>query len=83
MGRIFFVRPSAGIEYYRLSEDGYQEGRRRSALDLAVDKRKSDELAVNGLLIAGFEWGGYRSGRGLFPLRSRGRTASDRGRIAR
>ena len=48
----FFVRPSAGIEYYRLSEDSYEEEGGGSALDLSVDKRTSDELAVNALLIA-------------------------------
>ena len=62
----FFVRPSAGVEYYRLSEDGYQEEGGGSALDLDVDKRTSDELAVNGLLIAGFEWGAYRPDDGYF-----------------
>ena len=44
----FFVRPSAAIEYYNLSEDSYQEEGGGEALDLAVDERKSDELAVNG-----------------------------------
>ena len=62
----FFVRPSAGVEYYRLSEDGYHEAGGGSALDLTVDKRKSDELAVNGLMIAGFEWGAYRPDEGYF-----------------
>jgi hypothetical protein len=62
----FFIRPSAGVEYYRLSEDGYQEAGGGSALDLAVDKRKSDEMAVNGLMIAGFEWGAYRPDEGYF-----------------
>ncbi|MDP9422765.1 MAG: autotransporter domain-containing protein [Pseudomonadota bacterium] len=62
----FFIRPSAGVEYYRLSEDGYDEKGGGSALDLDVDKRKSDELAVNGLMIAGFEWGAYRPDEGYF-----------------
>ena len=61
----FFIRPSAGIEYYRLSEDGYQEEGGGTALDLTVDKRKSDELAVNALLIAGFEMGGTRPTRAI------------------
>ncbi|HYC94339.1 MAG TPA: autotransporter domain-containing protein [Sphingomicrobium sp.] len=62
----FFIRPSAGVEYYRLSEDGYEEKGGGSALDLDVDKRTSDELAVNGLMIAGFEWGAYRPDDGYF-----------------
>lgn len=62
----FFVRPSAGIEYYSLSEDGYQEEGGGEALDLAVDERKSDELAVTGLLIAGFELGALEQDEGYF-----------------
>ena len=62
----FFVRPSAAIEYYSLSEDGYQEEGGGDALDLAVGKRKSDELAVTGLLIAGFEMGGLDEDEGYF-----------------
>lgn len=64
----FFIRPSAGIEYYRLSEDGYQEEGGGSALDLTVDDRDSDELAVNALLIAGFETGGGRPYDGYFRM---------------
>ncbi len=62
----FFIRPSAGIEYYRLSEDGYQETGGGSALDLTVDERKSDELAVNALFITGFELGAERPYEGYF-----------------
>ena len=62
----FFVRPSAGIEYYSLSEDGYQEKGGGEALDLTVDKRKSDEFAVTGLLIAGFEMGALDQDEGYF-----------------
>ena len=47
-------------------EDGYQEEGGGDALDLAVDKRKSDELAVTGLLIAGFEMGGMDEDEGYF-----------------
>ena len=63
----FYIRPSAGVEYYRLSEDSYQEEGGGSALDLAVDERKSDEVAVNALLAAGFESGG-RPDEGFFRL---------------
>jgi hypothetical protein len=64
----FYVRPSAGIEYYRLSEDGYEEEGGGAALDLTVDDRTSDELAVNALLVGGFEWGGYRPDDSFFRL---------------
>ena len=62
----FFIRPSAGIEYYRLSEDSYQEKGGGSALDLTVDERESDELAVNALFITGFELGAMRPDEGYF-----------------
>ncbi len=62
----FFVRPTAGVEYYSLTEDSYQEEGGGEALDLSVDKRKSDELAVNALLIAGFEMGGTDTYEGYF-----------------
>ena len=68
----FFIRPSVGIEYYRLSEDSYEEEGGGSALDLSVDKRTSDEIAVNGLLTAGFEWGAYRPDEGYFRLELEG-----------
>ena len=62
----FYVRPSAGIEYYRLSEDGYEEEGGGAALDLTVDDRTSDELAVTALLVAGFEMGGMDEDDGYF-----------------
>ena len=68
----FFIRPAASFEYYRLSEDGYDEEGGGTALDLSVDKRKSDELAVNGLMIAGFEWGAYRPDEGYFRVELEG-----------
>ena len=64
----FYIRPTAGIEYYRLSEDGYEEEGGGAALDLTVDDRISDELAVNALLVAGFEMGGYRPDDSFFRL---------------
>ena len=64
----FFIRPSAGVEYYSLTEDSYDEEGGGTALDLHVEKRKSDELAVNGLLAAGFEWGAMRPDEGYFRM---------------
>ena len=43
----------------------------------------SDELAVNALLIAGFEIGGDQRPMRLLPLRGRGRSPPDRRRLAR
>jgi hypothetical protein len=68
----FFVRPSVGIEYYKLTEDGYQEKGGGDALDLTVSKRTSDELAANGLLTAGFELGGSQDLDGYFHLELEG-----------
>jgi hypothetical protein len=62
----FYVRPGAGVEYYRLSEDGYEEEGGGSALDLIVEDRTSDELAVNALVAAGFEMGAMRPDEGFF-----------------
>jgi hypothetical protein len=64
----FFVRPSAGLEYYRLAEDGYEESGGGKALDLFVAKRTSDEFAGNALLAAGFELGGTHRDEGYFRL---------------
>lgn len=63
-----FVRPSLGLEYYRLNEDGYQEEGGGTALDLTVDKRTSDELAVNAVVTAGFELGATSADEGFFRL---------------
>ena len=63
-----FIRPSVGIEYYRLSEDGYEEKGGGEALDLSVEKRTSDEAAVNGLFAIGYEWGASRRDEGYFRL---------------
>jgi hypothetical protein len=60
----FFVRPLAGVEYYRLSEGVHEEEGGGTALDLTVGKRKSSEFAGNAILAAGFELGGGRSDEG-------------------
>ncbi|MDM7956087.1 autotransporter domain-containing protein [Blastomonas sp.] len=53
----FALRPSASIDYYRLDEDGYAETGGGDAFNLTVDKRSSDEIAVNGTLVAGYDLG--------------------------
>ncbi|MBD59777.1 MAG: autotransporter domain-containing protein [Citromicrobium sp.] len=50
----FFVRPSVTIDYVRLSEDGYAETG-GEALDLTIEERTSDELAVNLGSAVGFD----------------------------
>lgn len=52
--QFFFVRPSVTIDYIRLSEDGYVETG-GDALNLTVEKRTSDELAVNVGSAVGFD----------------------------
>ena len=68
----FYIRPSVGADYYRLSEDAHQESGGGTALDLSVDARKSDELAVNGLLAAGLDFGAHRDGEGNFAIEIEG-----------
>ena len=51
------LRPSLGLDYYRLSEDGYAETGGGDAIDLIVDARDSDELAGTAALALGMEWG--------------------------
>jgi uncharacterized protein with beta-barrel porin domain len=53
----FALRPSASIDYYRLDEDGYAETGGGDAFNLTVDKRSSDEIAVNATLVAGYDLG--------------------------
>lgn len=55
--RSFYIRPAIDLDYARLTEGRHQETGGGTALDLTVDKRKSDELAVSGLLAAGIEFG--------------------------
>ncbi len=54
----FSLRPSGGVDYYQLKEDGYTETGGGKALDLIVAGRTSDELAVNGAIAAGLAFGG-------------------------
>lgn len=57
IGRRFILRPSASIEYHRLDESGFAETGGGDAFNLTVDKRSSDEIAVNGTLVAGYDLG--------------------------
>ncbi|GAB5348255.1 autotransporter outer membrane beta-barrel domain-containing protein [Alteriqipengyuania sp. 357] len=49
-----FLRPSVVFDYVRLSEDGYTETG-GEALDLTVEERTSDEMAVNVATAAGVD----------------------------
>ena len=65
--RYFFFRPSVVVDYLRLSEDGYSEtseddtATENDALDLTVDARTSDELAVNAGMALGVDLFGMKS----------------------
>ncbi|WP_347304115.1 autotransporter outer membrane beta-barrel domain-containing protein [Croceibacterium sp. TMG7-5b_MA50] len=61
-GRNFFVRPQVSVDYTRLQEDGYAETGGES-LNLIVEERTSDELGVNGSLVAGIDFMGNGRGR--------------------
>lgn len=52
------LRPAVSVDYYKLSEDDYQESGGGDALDLKVLGRDSDELAVNGTVTLGMNFGG-------------------------
>ncbi|HEX2624571.1 MAG TPA: autotransporter domain-containing protein, partial [Sphingomicrobium sp.] len=68
----FYIRPSVGVDYYRLTENAHTETGGGTALDLSIDKRKSSETAVNGLLAAGVEFGGASEDEGYFTLEVEG-----------
>lgn len=62
LGKRLVLRPTAMIDYYRLDESGYAETGGGDAFNLTVDKRSSDELAVGGTLVAGYELGSLMPG---------------------
>lgn len=62
IGRRLILRPTAVIDYYRLDENGYTETGGGDAFNLIVGKRSSDEFAVNGTLVSGYDFGSLRPG---------------------
>ncbi|GLR48534.1 autotransporter outer membrane beta-barrel domain-containing protein [Sphingomonas astaxanthinifaciens] len=70
-GRLY-VRPTVDLDYAKLKEDGYVETGGGTALDLTVDKRTSDELAVSGILAAGIEFAPERQDGGFFTVELQG-----------
>lgn len=63
----FFFRPSVSADYLRLDENGYTETGGGDALDLIVEDRKSDELAVSGGMTIGFDFIGRGGGNPVRP----------------
>lgn len=57
LGARLRVRPQAGIEYFRLSEDSWTDAGGGEGFDLTVEERTSDEVAANALLALGYELG--------------------------
>ncbi len=53
-GRLTF-RPSASIDYIKLTEKGYTESGGGGAMDLTVRERSSNETGANALLAVGYE----------------------------
>jgi hypothetical protein len=58
------IRPSASLDYYRLTEDAHQETGGGDAIDLFVEKRRSDELALNAGLAVAYDFGEVEDGIG-------------------
>ena len=58
IGEWLFVRPSVSVDYTKLSEDGYTETGGGKGMDLIVEDRDSDELAVNGGVALGIDFYG-------------------------
>jgi hypothetical protein len=58
--QFFFFRPGVTADYVRLKEDGYTETGGEK-LNLVVDARTSDELAVNPSMTVGVDFLGMRS----------------------
>lgn len=61
-GGTMFLRPNVSFDYLRLSEKAYEDTGGGVGLDLSVDKRSSDELAVNAGLAAGIDFSGNSPG---------------------
>lgn len=53
----FRVRPRVAVDYFRLTENGFTEQGGGNAFNLIVDKRVSDEAAVEGTVTIGYELG--------------------------
>ncbi|MBC3940840.1 autotransporter domain-containing protein [Sphingomonas albertensis] len=70
-GKLIF-RPVLAIDYYKLKEDGYSETGGGKAIDLVVQSRTSDELAVTGSGALGLNFGGPDYQDGWFRVEAEG-----------
>lgn len=70
--RSLYIRPAVDLDYAKLKEGAHKETGGGTALDLTVDKRVSDELALSGLLAAGIEFGPARRDGGFFTIEVEG-----------
>jgi len=69
---IFVFRPVLAIDYYKLKEDGYRETGGGKAIDLVVQSRTSDELAVTASTALGLNFGGTSPDEGWFRVEAEG-----------
>jgi hypothetical protein len=65
-------RPAVTLEYHRLNEDAHAEEGGGAALDLVINARNSDELALNALTAVGLELGAYQPENGYFRVELEG-----------
>ena len=56
--QFLFFRPAVSVDYVKLDEDGYSDTDGGDGLNLVVEDRSSDELAVNGGLTVGVDLSG-------------------------
>lgn len=66
------LRPIVSFDYYRLKEGGYAETGGGDAFNLTVASRKSDELAANGSIAAGYDMGGANRDEGWLRVEMEG-----------
>ncbi|MFO6446161.1 autotransporter domain-containing protein [Erythrobacter sp. NE805] len=66
IGRRLTITPEASVEYFRLTEDGYEEDGAGAGMNLTVADRKSDALNLNSLVTLSYSLGDR--GRGRLPL---------------
>ena len=66
------IRPSASVDYAKLTEKGYSETGGGAAFDLTVLGRKSSETAANALLALGYDLMGGSDDSGWFRFEVQG-----------
>ncbi|MCM8730244.1 autotransporter domain-containing protein [Hephaestia sp. GCM10023244] len=72
LGKRLYVRPTAQVDYYKLSEDGHTDQGGGPAFNLIVAKRTSDEATASGLLALGYNLGKADPGDGWFRVELEG-----------